>query len=197
MINQIQLPVSSFPELQTANLRLRELVPTDAEAVYRLFADEEVTRYYDLDSFHDIRQATELISRQRTRFERGEIIRWGIAQRENNKVIGTVGYVFKPPNAQGGIGYDLARPYWRKGFMSEALHLVIHYGFSSLKLNRIQALVLPGNTASAGLLAKLGFREEGLLRDYAFFKGRYNDMLCFALLRRDYESPEKGTIQER
>jgi ribosomal-protein-alanine N-acetyltransferase len=186
MLNQIQLPMNSFPELETGNLRLRELVPTDAEAVYRIYADDRVTRFYDLDTFDDVRQATELIRRQRARFQRGEGLRWGITQRENNVIIGTAGYVFSQHNAQGGIGYDLARPYWRKGIMSEALLLVIHYGFSSLKLNRIQALVIPGNRASVGLLMKLGFQEEGLLRDYAFFKGRYNDLISFALLRRDY-----------
>jgi ribosomal-protein-alanine N-acetyltransferase len=187
MLNQIQLPMNSFPGLETGNLRLRELVPTDAEAVYRIYADDRVTRFYDLDTFDDVRQATELIRRQRARFQRGEGLRWGIAQRANNVIIGTAGYVFSQHNAQGGIGYDLARPYWRKGIMSEALLLVIHYGFSSLKLNRIQALVIPGNRASVGLLMKLGFQEEGLLRDYAFFKGRYNDLISFALLRRDYE----------
>jgi ribosomal-protein-alanine N-acetyltransferase len=190
MINQIQLPMNSFPELVTANLRLRELVPADAEAVYRIYADEEVTRFYDLDTFDDVRQATELIRRQRARFERGEGLRWGIAQQANNVIIGTAGYVFSQHNAQGGIGYDLARPYWRKGIMSEALLLVIHYGFSSLKLNRIQALVIPGNSASVRVLMKLGFEEEGLLRDYAFFKGRYNDLISFALLKRDYGSSD-------
>ena len=78
--------------------------------------------------------------------------------------------------------------------MSEALPLVIHYGFLSLKLNRIQALVIPGNSASVGLLMKLGFEEEGLLRDYAFFKGRYNDLISFALLKRDYGLSDEGPI---
>ncbi len=195
MINQIQIPMTTFPELVTANLHLRELVPTDAEAVYRIYVEEEVTRFYDLDTFDDIRQATELIRRQRSRFERGEGLRWGIAQRANNVIIGSVGYVFSQHNAQGGIGYDLARPYWRKGIMTEALRLVIHYGFSSLKLNRIQALVIPGNSASVGLLTKLGFEEEGLLRDYAFFKGRYNDLICYALLKRDYGASDYALLK--
>ena len=186
MLNQIQLPTTGFPEFTTANLRLRELISTDAEAVNRIFADEEVTKHYDLDTFYDIRQAQELIRRQRIRFEKGEGLRWGITQRENNIVIGTVGYVFNQENVQGGLGYELAKPYWRRGIMTEALSIVVRYGFSSLGLNRIQALVMPGNEASIGLLRKLGFKQEGLLRDYAFFKGRYNDLLCYSLLRKEY-----------
>jgi len=186
MLDQINLPTTGFPEFSASNLRLRELVSTDAEAVHRIFADNEVTKFYDLDTFYDIRQASELIRNQRIRFDRGEGIRWGITQQENNIVIGTVGYVFNQQNSQGGIGYDLARPYWRRGIMTEALRLVIRYGFSGLRLNRIQALVVPGNEVSIGLLLKLGFSLEGLLRDYAFFKGRYNDLLSYSLLKKEH-----------
>jgi len=186
MLNQIQIPMTAFPELVTANLRLRELVSSDAESVLRIYSDEEVTRYYDLDTYTDIKQASELIHQQRLRHERGESLRWGISQQANNIIIGTVGFVFNQQNMQGGIGYDLARPYWRKGIMHETLRIIIRYGFSSLRLNRIQALVIPGNSASIGLLQKLDFTEEGLLREYAFFKGRYNDLICFSLLKGEY-----------
>ena len=186
MLQQIHIPTTGFPEFTTANLHLRELISNDAEAVLRIFADKEVTRYYDLDTFRDLSQASELIRRQRIRFERGEVMRWGITQKENNIVIGTVGYVFNQDNAQGGLGYDLASPYWRRGIMTEALRLVMRYGFSSLRLNRIQALVVPGNVPSIGLLQKLGFTEEGLLRQYAFFKGRYQDLICFSVLRSEF-----------
>lgn len=189
MPNQIQLPLNSFPELVTANLRLRELHPSDAGAVYRIYADEEVTRYYDLDTFTDLRQAEELIQRQRKRYEDGIGIRWGIAQLTSNVVIGTAGFIFNHHNAQGRLGYDLARPFWRRGIMTEALRILIHYSFASLKLNRIQALVIPGNEASINLLHKLGFSDEGLLREYAVFKGRYNDLFCCSLLSSEYEPP--------
>ena len=185
----IQIPnlLTSFPELETPNLRLRELLPPDAEAVYRIFANDEVTRYYDLDTFTSTRQATELIRRQRQLFERGEGVRWGITQQANDVVIGTVGMIFSEQNAQGGIGYDLAQPYWRMGLMTETLRMIIHFGFATVRLNRIQALVVPGNAASIGLLKKLEFQYEGLLRDYAFFKGRYNDLKCFSLIKREYQ----------
>ena len=91
MLNQIQIPMTAFPELVTTNLRLRELVPSDAESVLRIYSDEEVTRYYDLDTYTDLKQASELIHRQRLRFERGEGLRWGISQQANNIIIGTVG----------------------------------------------------------------------------------------------------------
>lgn len=187
-MRQINMPLPTFPILETDNLRLREIVPADAEAVFRVFADQEVTHYYDLEAFNNLEQAREHIARQALRYQRGELIRWGITQSANDVLIGSAGLAIYEASNQAGLGYELARPYWRKGIMTEALEIVIRFGFRTLKVNRLQALVMPGNEASAGLLDKLGFTEEGLLREFAFFKGRYQDLHCFSLLRREWEA---------
>lgn len=186
-MQQVLFPPATFPILETVNLRLRELVPSDAEHVLRIFADDEVTRYYDFDTFTSLGQAADLIIKQATRYEKGEAIRWGITQKANDVVIGTVGLVIGRSSAIGGLGYDLAQPYWRRGIMTEALRIVISYSFQAVNLNRLQALVMPGNVASMNLLKKLGFVEEGILREYTFFKGRYQDLHCFSLLRREFK----------
>jgi ribosomal-protein-alanine N-acetyltransferase len=186
------LILSEFPVLETARLRLREMTAADTAAVFRIFSDEEVTRYYDFDTFTSEQQAAELIARQRNRFDEGDAVRWGITQRQSDEVIGTVGLVLNSENGLGGLGYDLARPYWRHGLMSEALAVVIRFSFRTVKVNRLQALVMPGNVASAGLLEKLGFHDEGTLREYMYFKGRYQDLRCFSLLRREFEMGRGG-----
>lgn len=180
------LVLPEFPLLETSRLRLREITIADKAAVFRIFSDNEVTRYYDFETFTSEQQAAELILRQKSRFEKGEAIRWGITQRHSNEVIGTIGLVVDIQNGLGGLGYDLARPYWRMGIMTEALNIVIRFAFSTVKVNRLQALVMPGNVASAAILEKLGFLEEGTLREYYFFKGRYQDLRCFSLLRREF-----------
>ncbi len=186
------LTLSEFPVLETSRLRLREMTAADAAAVFRIFSDDDVTRFYDFDTFTTEQQAAELIARQRNRFDKGDALRWGITQRHSDEVIGTVGLVINSQNGLGGLGYDLARPYWRKGIMSETLSIVIRFAFRTVKVNRLQALVMPGNVASAALLDKLGFLEEGTLREYSFFKGRYQDLRCFSLLRREFEAGYGG-----
>ncbi len=69
--------------------------------------------------------------------------------------------------------------------MSEALTAIIDFGFETMELNRIEALVFPGNENSSKLLKKLGFHLDGLLRQNYFCKGKYWDELCFSLLRDD------------
>jgi ribosomal-protein-alanine N-acetyltransferase len=180
------IELRTFPELETKRLRLRQLEPDDAAAVFRILADAEVTRFHDLDTFMELEQAGRLIARQADRFEQMSGVRWGLARKTDGVVIGTCGYVFNEAHAAAGLGYELGRPYWRQGFMSEALQAAIRFGFERLGLNRIQALVMPGNLASAGLLQSLGFQDEGLLREYAFFKGGFQDLHCFSLLKREF-----------
>jgi ribosomal-protein-alanine N-acetyltransferase len=160
---------------------LRQLVADDAEDVYRIFADDAVTKYYDLETFTDVEQALALISRQQDHFRKKVGFRWGISYKEKDLVIGTIGMIFNTEKMQGGLGYDLARPYWRQGIMYEVLQEVIRFCFETAKVERIQALVLPGNVASASLLMKLGFEEEGVLEGFAFFKNKFHDLHNFIL----------------
>ena len=70
--------------------------------------------------------------------------------------------------------------------MSEAVSAMIDFGFTSMGLNRIEAEVMPGNVASAQLLRKLGFQEEGIRRECGFWSGTFHDLALFALLKREY-----------
>ena len=116
-----------FPILTTPRLVLRQIRSQDAPAVFRLFADAEFTRYYDLDTFTEPAQAHELVERFQWRFEHQVGIRWGLAVSEMpDKLVGTCGYnIWVQPARRGLVGYDLARAHWRRGLMSEALAAIL------------------------------------------------------------------------
>ena len=186
-----------FPQLETDRLILRKMTPDDAEPIFQIFADDEVTKFYDVASFTSIGQARELIELNLERFNRREGIRWAIVRKEDDTLVGTCGYnnLYKT-SRRGVIGYDLARAYWGKGIITEALRVMIRYGFEGLGLNRIEAFVMPENLASMNALRKLGFREEGVLREYGFWKGQFVDLKCFSLLKREYrerDAPSSAT----
>lgn len=83
------------------------------------------------------------------------------------------------------LSYNLSSDYWGKGIMTEVLNTIIPYGFNELDMNRIQAKVMPENHSSVNLLTKLGFVQEGLLRDYIF--GEFiTDTLIFSMLKKDF-----------
>lgn len=74
--------------------------------------------------------------------------------------------------------------YWGKGIMSEAMQGVINFSKTQISPNRIQAEVYPENIASLKLLKKLGFQEEGLLRQYLMHEvtKTFLDVVLLALL---------------
>lgn len=85
------------------------------------------------------------------------------------------------------IGYNLSEEIFkRKGFMSEAIEVIIAYGFRELNLNRMEALVAPGNVPSIRLLQKNNFIQEAVLKQHYLHEGKFDDSLMFALLRGDY-----------
>lgn len=189
-----------FPRIETERLVLREIRESDADAVFEIFGDDAVTRFYDLASFTEIEQARKMIARMCERNANGDALRWGIALKENDKLIGTGGFnqfvrvgmerVAAEPGSvatrttRAGIGYDIAQAYWNRGYMTEALRAFVRYGFEQLNVNRIEALVMLENDASARVLEKLGFEREGVLREYGFWKNQFWDLQMFALLKR-------------
>lgn len=84
------------------------------------------------------------------------------------------------------IGYEISGEYRRQGLMTEVLDAVIRFGFEVMELNRIQAIVVSNNLPSVKLLSKLGFSEEGVLREYEFHREQFADLRLFSLLRREF-----------
>ena len=175
-----------FPHLETKNLVLRAATDADTLALFQVFADNEVMRYHDLEPPTHLEQVQGLIYRWSDRFTNNQGIRWGIARKIDNLLVGSCGYRYKSPFL-AELGYELAKPHWRQGIMTEALKEVIQYGFGPVGLNRIEAMVMRDNVASIELLRKLGFVEEGVLREYGYWKGQFHDLGVLSLLKREYQ----------
>jgi ribosomal-protein-alanine N-acetyltransferase len=107
-------------------------------------------------------EAMDLVQFFIDRYHNQVSIRWAISlHNQPQLLIGTCGFhPFDNDNSRVEIGYDLAVAYWRRGIMTEALHAMLHYGFATLNLHRIEAVTTPENYASRRLLEKLGFRLE-------------------------------------
>jgi ribosomal-protein-alanine N-acetyltransferase len=83
------------------------------------------------------------------------------------------------------IGYWIGAPYAGRGLMTEAVRAIAPFAFTSLRLHRLEAACLPTNAASMRVLAKAGFRLEGLARQYLKIDGRWQDHDLYAMLHDD------------
>jgi ribosomal-protein-alanine N-acetyltransferase len=105
-------------------------------------------------------------------------------EKSDGGFLGTLGFnAFNAMSDRGVLGYELGRRAWGKGFATEAVREVVRFGHAQAGLNRIEAVVMPGNEASVNVLRKVGFEEEGLLRAFGRWKGRYHDLRMFSILR--------------
>jgi ribosomal-protein-alanine N-acetyltransferase len=178
----------TFPRIETKNLLLRRIHTHDASALFEILSDDAVSEFFDDDAFVDISQARDQIENWETGYQNQRCLRWGITRKGENQLIGTGGYYgFHSWNKRASIGYELARIYWRQGLMTEALGAIIDFGFGNFELNRIEAVIMPGNMASINLLEKIGFENEGLLREYERWGNKgFVDLCMFALLRKEW-----------
>lgn len=173
-----------FPSLETARLKLREIVSKDAQSVFDCFSNDEVTRYYEQESLTSIEQAEQLIQFFSRNYREKRGIRWGIELKGKEGLIGTIGFnAWSPKHKRAEIGYELHPHYWRFGYATEAASQIISYGFSELDLTRIGAVVFNENHSSQELLIKLGFQKEGVLRNYMYQNGVPYDTNVYSLLK--------------
>jgi ribosomal-protein-alanine N-acetyltransferase len=83
------------------------------------------------------------------------------------------------------LGYWIGAKFARQGYMTNALRALLPFVFRTLGLHRIEAACLTDNDASRNLLARVGFRQEGLARRYLLINGAWADHLLFALLKEE------------
>ncbi|MCC7019056.1 MAG: GNAT family N-acetyltransferase [Ardenticatenales bacterium] len=173
--------------LTTERLSLRPLVPSDAEALFAVFSDPQVMRYWSTAPWSSVDAAHELIAKDTAAHAAGEYIRLGIALQGTEVIFGTCTlFDFVAQSRRAELGYAMASAMWGHGYMQEALRALVAFGFDELDLNRIEADIDPRNAASARSLARLGFVKEGHLRERWIVEGEVSDSDMYGLLRSDW-----------
>lgn len=177
-----------LPAINTNRLSLRWISAEDVDDVYTIYSDPEVMRYWSTPPLADRNAASKLVSEIHESFKRRELLKWGIALRKDDTLIGSV-TLFHPDftHRRAEIGYALGRAHWGQGYMHETLKAVLTYAFEVLEFHRIEADVDPRNVASIRTLERLGFQREGYLRERWQVNGEIQDALFYGLLRPDWE----------
>lgn len=178
---------STCPVLQTERLILREMQPADAVDVLVFRGDAYVQRFNSAP-LQTIEEATLFIADARKLYDAQGGIGWGITLRGEDRVLGGVSlHSWSQYHRRAEVGYDLAHSYWGRGIGSEAVRAVLHFGFTQLNLNRIEAATIADNHESVNLLKKLGFRLEGIRRGYSWEEdGAFHDSAMYGLLHEEF-----------
>ncbi|MFL5694803.1 MAG: GNAT family N-acetyltransferase [Ktedonobacteraceae bacterium] len=186
----IDTAFTHFPSLSTGRLLLRQIQPGDAEALFAILSDRQVTEFYGHEPHQSLDDTQELIRQIQARYARREALRWGITLQGEDRLIGSCSlHHFDSGFHRVETGYELNRALWGKGIMTEAMSAILTYGFTELGLHRIEAIIDIANERSKDLLLKLGFTYEGNLRQRYSFRDRFEDEHYFGLLRDEWHGP--------
>ena len=175
-------------KIETERCVLRRIVPDDYKIMYENWARyEEVYRYFPFDPVTDIEAYKEKVDRWVSNYESDTYFHWVIKWKENGELIGTINLGNVEESCfMSETSYILSPDYWGRGIMTEVLHAVLDYAFNSIGLNRVQADVFEGNTASAHVLTKCGMQLEGIARQKYYKNGKFIDTAQYAILRSDF-----------
>ena len=178
--------MSDFPSLETPRLRLREITESDAAALLAIHSDAEHMKWFGADPLQDLQGALGLVKLfAGWRQQSNPGTRWGIELKGEPGLIGTCGlFAWNRNWRKCTIGYELAPQAIGRGLMP--------WGFHAMELNRVEAQVHERNLPSLALLAKLGFLQEGRLRQVAYWGGKHHDLLQFSLLAAEWPGASRA-----
>ena len=147
--------------LETARLRLRQLVADDRDFMAEMLADAEVMRYYPRRLTREL--SSDWIARQMARYQADGYGLWLAEEKATGDPVGQVGLVRQEINGadECEVGYLIHQPYWRQGFATEGALACRDYAFTTLHKPRVISLVRPENAASQGVAKKLGMEVIG------------------------------------
>jgi RimJ/RimL family protein N-acetyltransferase len=186
--NNPDMPVFTPTLLVTQRLALRWLDDGDAAAQFVLFSDPAVMHFIR-EPWTQMSQAEEMLEQALASYRDGSNLIFGVELRETGELIGNVNlHRFFESNRRCEVGYAIASAHQGRGYATEALAAVIEYGFRTLDLNRFEADINPANTASARVLERLGFRQEGLMRERWIIRGTKQDSAFYGLLKSDWDA---------
>ena len=179
----------TFDTLETERLILRKLSPEDFRFIFGTYSKEDAKEFLGLNSDEDYEKEKSKSDNGYASFNQ-TILYFQLIDKTSGKIIGGCGFhnwFFLHSRAE--LGYSMSNEdFKRKGLMSEALAMVIDYGFNQMNLHRIEALIGPDNVPSLKLMEKFNFTKEGVLREHYFVNNRFEDSVLFAKLVGEYKA---------
>lgn len=176
------------PIFTTSRLVLRTVTEADLPAIFPLIQDSAVAA----TTLHIPSPCTKAdlqawFEQHQTAYEQGKCIRW-VVNTEEGTLVGMVKLAFRPEFESAEVGYWIGKPYWGRGYATEAARRVLEYGFEVRRLNRIEAHAMVQNGASFRIFDKLGMQPEGYHRQLIKKGGVFTDVRSYSVLRSEWNA---------
>lgn len=181
----------SPPTLTTARLVLRPFAASDAAAVHAHLQDREVASTTAMIPHPYPEGAAEAwIATHAPRHDANEAVVLAVTLREDGALVGSIELRLEQAHRRGEMGYWIARPYWNRGYATEAADALLRWGMGELRLHRVYAAHMSRNAQSGAVLRKIGMRHEGRLRRHILKWGVLEDVELYGILADELPSAD-------
>jgi ribosomal-protein-alanine N-acetyltransferase len=144
------------PVVRTEDLTLRSFLPEDDLALYKIYHTENVLKYFPDPIPPTLEKVEKFIAGQQAHWQKFGYGNWGILVGDCSEIVGWAGLQYLPELNETEVGFLLDRPYWGRGYATEAAQEALQFGFEKCNLDHIIALVHAENRASRRVIEKCG-----------------------------------------
>jgi ribosomal-protein-alanine N-acetyltransferase len=185
--NTIVFQEMEFAQLSTERLYIRIVSAEQHQKLFALLTDEELVKFFGFPDNRILQLEKDKIKGGLTTYNRSYIY-FLLIPKTSHEVIGVIGFHnWMAMHQRTEVGYVIYHErYKNKGFMREAMPLILNYGFNTLKLNRIEAFIGIQNLASQRLVKRVGFQHEGTLREHFISTTIPEPSMVFGLLKKEW-----------
>ncbi|HEX3688661.1 MAG TPA: GNAT family N-acetyltransferase [Solirubrobacteraceae bacterium] len=178
---RIVLPAEPLVDGDTA---LRPWRDADLPQLVQACRDQEIVRWTSVPSAYTEADAHSYLRQRYDAAFAGLTAPFAVVQASEDRLLGSISLLrFSWAHARGEVGYWLASWARGQGHATRAVRLICAWGFSALRLERIDLMAATGNPASQGVAERAGFTREAVLRSYMRGALERQDMVMFGLLR--------------
>ena len=183
----LQLNFSPFPILESERLCFRKLTITDAPEILLLRGNSETMKYIPRPLIREIDGALAHIKMINDKIDENIDINWAVTEKGSDKCIGIMGfYRTQPEYFRTELGYMITAEHWGKGYVTEAVTVLLDFAFNSLQFHSIEAVIDSRHTASERVLQKVGFIKEAHFKENFYYNNEFTDTVIYSLLKRNF-----------
>ncbi|WP_396145619.1 GNAT family N-acetyltransferase [Flavobacterium sp.] len=183
----LEINFHPFKNLESKRLLLRRVIETDVDEIFELRSNPETMKFIPRPLAKTKEDALVHFKTIDENIENNKGINWAITLKGNPKLIGIIGhYRIQPENHRCEIGYMILPQYNGQGIVSEAIKMILEYGFNDLQMHSIEAVIDPENKASERVLQKNGFVKEAHILENELWEGKFWDSVIYSILKRNF-----------
>ncbi len=157
--------------LQTDRLLFRRMTLEDANDMFEYASDSELSKLFRWDYHKTLEDTKNYLSGMNIRYAEKDVSEWGIVLKNNNKFIGTGGFLWWATKIGAAeLAFCISRKFLNRGLEYEIIREIARFGFETMKLNRIEVRCRAENDYLDKILKRIGMTFEGIVLQRVFKK---------------------------